>query len=169
MYEDDFIACDECGLLFQPKFAGATTCYSCWSQTAAGQRWRERKDAERARQAGAAGKGQQGPKSGQQGAQQSGARVEYLNCPGFDLGMVRLLLQLCHPDKHGNSDQRQGCTVAEREVEGIEREMNMADVQTRVAERYWKDAKWQPYVYQRVLYLRYSWYFLLLAAEQGEI
>lgn len=97
MYEEEFVACDECGLLFTPKFQGATTCYSCWSQTAAGQAWRRRKDAER-------GRGQQQAKSGAGASSGPEVRVEYRDLPGFDLAMCRRLLQLCHPDKHSNSD-----------------------------------------------------------------
>lgn len=98
MYEEDFVACDECGILFTPKGSWQKTCYTCWSQSDAGRQWRARKDAERAR------RGQRGPETGQGASNASESRVEHLNLPGFDLAMVRRLLQLCHPDKHSNSE-----------------------------------------------------------------
>lgn len=101
MYEEDFATCDECGGLFAPKFRGATTCYGCWSQTPAGRAWKQRKDAERN------GRGYRYYEQTQQQAKSdagaSQTRTEYRDCPGFDLAMCRLLLQLSHPDKHDGS------------------------------------------------------------------
>ena len=94
MYEENFATCDECGHVFTPKFAGATTCFSCWKDTPPGRRWRARKDAE-----SRAGTRQEPPRSDFK----QETRVEYRNCSGFDLAMCRQLLQLCHPDKHEGS------------------------------------------------------------------
>lgn len=105
MYEEDFATCDECGGLFTPKFRGATTCYGCWSQTAAGRAWKQRKEAERAyAQRGSRYSGaEQTQQQARSDAGASQTRTEYRDCPGFDLAMCRLLLQLSHPDKHAGS------------------------------------------------------------------
>lgn len=47
----------------------------------------------------------------------------------------------------------------------------MKPVQTQTAEQYWLDAQvaWKYKRQVAPLWERYSWYFLLLAAQQGEI
>lgn len=94
-WEDDFSdadICDTCGNVFAKKFRSQTTCYRCWSETPEGMAWRRRKEAEKARASG--------------GYTKTETKTEYVykDLPGFDKLMVRKLLQLCHPDKHGQSE-----------------------------------------------------------------
>lgn len=91
MWEGSII-CPSCNRPFFPKGDFQKTCYACWSQTPEGKAWRARKDAQRD------GHAYREP------PEEPRERTVYRDLPDFDLSMVRRMLQLCHPDKHDNSD-----------------------------------------------------------------
>lgn len=88
-YQDDWDGepsiCDTCHNVFTKKFASQATCYACWSKTDAGMAWKRRKEAAYAKT-------------------ETEYKTVYKNLPDFDKTMVRKLLQLCHPDKHDQSE-----------------------------------------------------------------
>ena len=78
--------CEECGMPFLCKGDWHTMCWSCFKETPAGQAWQRKKDAERGTR--------------RESSYDQGQKVDPDN---MDQQMCRLLIQLCHPDKHGGS------------------------------------------------------------------
>lgn len=104
--------CGTCGRMFTPKYEWSKECMQCFFSSAKGRAWKEQKDAE----SNAFDRNKQRQQSREQEQErhqekQQEQRYDHnfrnsfrQDVPGaLSKDMLRKLLQLCHPDKHGGS------------------------------------------------------------------
>jgi len=83
--------CSHCGSVFEPKFANAKLCFSCWKKReTALEEYDE-------------------IKSENEWLRRRIAKLETRQ--GVETSLLKKLIRLCHPDKHGNSDTSNEVTV----------------------------------------------------------
>lgn len=116
--------CKQCGKTFTPKYEWSTMCWGCWWDSPAGKKWKAQKEEQennfdRARAYDRQRERQEEPHNSQgfwgdrDGRQEQQRHRESFRdafrggndsgVVGLDKMMLRKLLQLCHPDKHGGS------------------------------------------------------------------
>lgn len=101
--------CGTCGRMFTPKFEWSRDCMPCFMESAKGKAWKAQKDAES--NGFDRNKHKQNREHEEQEKQQERSRYnnDFRNSfrpetgPMLTKDMLRKLLQLCHPDKHGGS------------------------------------------------------------------
>jgi len=110
--------CDHCGKMFMPKYEWSRECMACFFSSPKGKEWAERKKAEsdgwdrtqRDRFKEGFGRTWQGQSPPRREASGGGVTVDAL--------LLRKLLQLCHPDKHGGSELANNVTKTLLEMKG---------------------------------------------------
>lgn len=101
--------CGTCGRMFTPKYEWSKECIGCFLNSPKGKAWKAQKDAE----SNAFDRNKQRQQSREQEQQKHEERSRYNEnfresfrpeAGGvLSKDMLRKLLQLCHPDKHGGS------------------------------------------------------------------
>lgn len=100
--------CEACGQQFAPKYDWSKLCWPCWWDSPQGKAFKEKKDSDFKQSDDSFKKAQEQHKQKQDEARSSryrhdAGRPEGVARGKMDIALLRKLLQLCHPDKHGGS------------------------------------------------------------------